>query len=250
MAQDNETNTSRGTVLAVVHHGADDVGAIGSLLGYAGYELDIRSPVEGDPLPEILTGYAGAAIFGGIMSANDDHLPAIRLELDWISQVIKSGCPLVGVCLGAQMIARALGARVYKQPQGLWEIGYCPVDPTPAGARVFPRGLQHFYSWHQDGFDIPPGAELLGAGGAAFPNQAFRYGASTYAVQFHPEAPSHMFTGWMDNSPDFEHRPGAHDRQRQLHDAALYEDHVDVWLAEFLEMWLDSAQPRAKASTG
>lgn len=241
---------SNGKVLAVVHHGAADVGAVGSLLGAAGFELDIRSPVKGDPLPDSLTGYAGVAIFGGVMSANDDHLPAIRSELDWIPEVVASGCPLFGVCLGAQLVARALGAAVYKQPRGVWEIGYCPVDPTPAGGDVFRRGRQHFYSWHQDGFDIPVGAELLGSGDAAFPNQAFRFGASTYAVQFHPEAPSRLFTQWIESSPGFERHPGSHDRQRQLNDAALYEDGVDVWLSEFLEIWLDRAQPRAEASTG
>lgn len=242
--------TSIGKILAVVHHGPGDVGAVGSMLTAAGFEMEICSPTAGDTLPDNLTDYAGATIFGGVMSANDDHLPAIRLELDWIPKVIKSGCPLFGICLGGQLIARALGARVYKQPQDIWEVGYVPVNPTPAGAHVFPNGVQHFYSWHQDGFDVPAGAELLGTGADIFPNQAFRFGASAYGIQFHPEAPSKMFTKWMESSPEFESLAGAHGRERQLTDAGQYEDLVDVWLSGFLEMWLDREGSRAEVQTG
>jgi GMP synthase (glutamine-hydrolysing) len=243
----NDTNK----ILAVVHHGASDLGRVGPILRDAGYEFEICWPVEGDTLPARLSDYAGVTIFGGIMGAYDDHLPGIAAELDWIPKVVQAGCPMFGICLGAQLIAHALGGRAYKQRQGLWEIGYFPVEPTAAGGHVLPNGAQHFFSWHQDGFDIPAGAELLGTGGEAFPNQIFRFGETTYAVQFHPEAPSDLFTSWMKNAPqDFDTRPGAHPRRRQVEDAKLYEDAADAWLTDFLHMWLRGRALQADANTG
>lgn len=238
-------------ILAVVHHGASDLGRVGPILRDAGCVTEICWPAEGDRLPGDLSDYAGVIIFGGVMGAFEDHLAHIRAELDWIPNVLDADCPLFGICLGSQLIAQALGGRAYKQPQGRWEIGYNPVEPTPAGAPFLPNGRQNFYFWHQDGFDVPPGGELLGTGGDAFPNQMFRVGTSAFGVQFHPEAPSALFTSWMDKvTEDFESRPGAHTRARQERDAALYEDAADAWLVNFLQMWLQLRQPQARACTG
>lgn len=242
---------NREKILALVHHGASDLGRVGAIMRDAGYGFEICWPAEGDALPKSFAGYAGVIVFGGIMGAYDDHLPHIRAELDWIPKVVSSGCPLFGICLGAQLIAHALGGRAYKQPRGLWEIGYYPVEPTPAGAHVLPNGPQHFFSWHQDGFDVPAGGELLGTGGEAFPNQIFRFGENTYAVQFHPEAPAALFTNWMKGSPeDFDRRPGAHPRHKQIEDARLYENAADAWLAGFLRMWIEGRARHAERDTG
>ena len=78
-----------------------------------------------------MDGYAGTIVFGGPMSANDDgKLPGIRAQLDWIPTALDSGRPFLGICLGAQLLARALGATVKPHPAGLAEIGYFPVSYT------------------------------------------------------------------------------------------------------------------------
>ena len=94
-----------------------------------GYPLDMRRPRFGDALPETMRDHAGAVIFGGPMSANDDD-EFIRREIDWIAVPLKEDKPFLGICLGAQMLARALGARVFPHPEGQAEIGYYPIRPT------------------------------------------------------------------------------------------------------------------------
>lgn len=123
-------------------------GRLGERLARRGYPLDPSYPLEGQALPATLDNHAGAVVFGGPMSANDDaRLPGLRAELDWISTVLAAGKPLLGVCLGAQRLARVLGARVGPHPDGWAEIGYFPIQPTAAGAAWFPPIL-HGYHWH------------------------------------------------------------------------------------------------------
>ncbi len=109
---------------------------------------------------------------------------------------LKEAKPLLGVCLGAQMLARHLGHRVYRHPEGKVEIGYYPIVPTEAGealcAAPFPT---HVYQWHREGFDLPRGATLLAAG-SDFEAQAFRYGPAAYGLQFHPEVTYAMMCRW------------------------------------------------------
>lgn len=238
------------TALAIVHHGPEDAGRVAALLRDRGIVCEYRSPLTGDDLPADLAGYSAVTIFGGTMGANDDHLEGIRRELDWIPRVVDSGVPLLGCCLGGQLIARALGARVYREPRGQWKAGYHPVYATPAGSRIFPDPEQHFYFWHQDGFHLPDGAVLLAGGDDMFPNQAFRFGESVYGVQFHPEAPSSLFTEWMKASPEFEDLPGAHSRRRQLDDAARFEAKVDTWLSDFLTVLLGQRSTQTYTAAG
>ena len=134
----------------------------------------MRRPRFGDPLPETLREHAAAVIFGGPMSANDDD-DFIRREIDWIAAVpLKEDRPFLGICLGAQMCARALGGRVFPHPQGQAEIGYYPIRPTPAGLAVVNDWPEQVYQWHREGFELPRCAELL-AEGDMFEVQAFRY---------------------------------------------------------------------------
>jgi GMP synthase (glutamine-hydrolysing) len=108
-------------------------------------------------------------VFGGPIGANDS-LDWARREIDWLETPLAEEKPLLGLCLGAQMLARALGARVFRYDDKRSEIGYYAIEPTPAGERLcsgpFPRTV---YQWHTDGFDLPEGAELLAAGGPKFP---------------------------------------------------------------------------------
>ena len=92
------------------------------------------APTSATRCPDDLSPYAAAVVFGGPQSANDDHLPGVRVELTWLERTaLPSDKPLLGICLGAQMIARVLGARVGPHPEGLVEIGYHTIYPTAAG---------------------------------------------------------------------------------------------------------------------
>jgi GMP synthase (glutamine-hydrolysing) len=181
-----EAKTETGAVLAILHGEHSSPGRAGRLLSQMGYELDIRRPRFGDPLPPDMEGYAGAIYFGGSMSANDED-DYIKAEIDWLDVPLAAGKPFLGICLGAQMLARALGRRVYRHPTGRVEIGYYPIKPTQHGHAVcespFP---EHVYHWHREGFELPSGAELLAAG-EDFEIQAMRYGSSAFGLQFHPE---------------------------------------------------------------
>src|ERR1700758_5855935 len=107
-------------VLIVLHQETSTPGRIGNALRALGYRLDIRRPRFGDPLPETLAGHAGAVIFGGPMSANDPD-DYVRAEIEWIKVPLREGKPFLGICLGAQMLARHLGATVAAHPEGAAE---------------------------------------------------------------------------------------------------------------------------------
>ena len=132
-------------------------------------------------------GYAASIILGGAMSVSDAaEMDFIAEEIAWVRGHLENDAPLLGICLGAQMIACALGAKVWEHPDEGRQIGYHEVHATPAGSGVFPERLTA-YQWHRESFDLPRGAELLATGPAAFYNQAFRHGSNAYGVQFHPE---------------------------------------------------------------
>src|SRR6201746_1792944 len=109
-------------VLIVLHQEASTPGRVGNALRALGHRLDIRRPRFGDPLPETLDGHAGAVIFGGPMSANDPD-DFVRREIDWIAVPLAEQRPFLGICLGAQMLAKQLGATVAPHPEGQVQIG-------------------------------------------------------------------------------------------------------------------------------
>jgi GMP synthase (glutamine-hydrolysing) len=135
-------------------------------------------------------------ILGGPMSANDP-LPGLASELALIEQGLKDRIPMLGICLGAQLLAKALGARVYRNAE--LEIGWEPVHLTDAG-RADPlfQGIASphtFFHWHGETFDLPEGAEWL-AYSAKCRHQAFRYRSKVYGLQFHPEVTAEMVADW------------------------------------------------------
>jgi GMP synthase (glutamine-hydrolysing) len=176
-------------------------------------------------------------VYGGIQSVNDAERHAyLRAELDWIRRWIVDDHPYLGLCLGGQLLARALGARVGPHPEGLHEIGFVPVQATIAGRRFFPASL-HVYQWHREGFAIPDGAERL-ATGRVYPNQAFRVGRRAFGLQFHPEATPQMRGEWLDSAGHMLNEPGAHGRERQEADAKCFDRPMEDWLLTFVDRHL------------
>ncbi len=228
--------------LIVLHQARSNSGRVGRALAMRGYELDIRRPALGDPLPATMTDHDTAVIFGGPMSANDD-LDFIKTEINWIGVPLKEGKPCLGICLGAQMMARHLGARVYGRKDERVEIGYVPIRPTEAGRGLF-DDPQHVYQWHNQGFDLPTGAVQL-AEGEHFPVQAMCYGKNAYGLQFHPELSHLMMNSWLTLGRQ---RLDLHGAQpaRDHHDGRIRHDYrMREWLRLFLDQLLGDGKKEA-----
>jgi GMP synthase (glutamine-hydrolysing) len=229
-------------ILIVLHSERSTPGRVGLMLVEKGFELDIRRPCLGDLLPETLAEHAGAVIFGGPMSANDSD-EFIRREIDWIAVPLGERKPFLGICLGAQMMAKQLGATVGPHPDELVEIGYYPLLATPAGAALgaWPKVVYH---WHREGFTLPHGAELL-ASSQAFENQAYRFGPAAFGIQFHPEVTRLMMHRWSISGAHRFVLKGAQHGNEHLAGNLLYDPSVKAWLWDFLDLWLESAAPQA-----
>lgn len=245
--------TGRGgaRILVILHQERSTTGRVGPLLAARGFRLDIRRPALGDSLPTTLEGHAAAIIFGGPMSANDPDA-FIKREIDFIDVPLTENKPFLGICLGAQMLAKAIGGRVTGHPHDLVEIGYYDLHPTAAGRRMmdWPRKV---YQWHREGFDIAgTGAEIL-ANGEHFEQQVFRIGAA-YGVQFHPELTLAMMHRWTTLGSARMQQPGARHRHDHFAGRALFDPAVKQWFDRFLDVWIGPAamagvEPQTAAAT-
>jgi GMP synthase (glutamine-hydrolysing) len=185
--------------LILQHIACEPPGAFEDVLRDRGAELHRVELDEGEPLPAG-DGFDLIVAMGGPMSANDEaEHPWLVAEKRLIREAVTAGVPFWGSCLGVQLLASSLGARVYPGPAP--EVGVLPVtltdealaDPVFAGLPAELPTLQ----WHGDTFDLPEGAVLL-AGSPAYPNQAFRYGDRAYGVQFHIEVSRAMAREWAE----------------------------------------------------
>jgi GMP synthase (glutamine-hydrolysing) len=224
-------------VLIVLHQEHSTPGRVGLRLAARGYPLDIRRPRFGDVLPGTLEGHAGAIIFGGPMSANDKD-DFIKIETDWIGVPLAEGAPFLGLCLGAQMLAKHLGAAVAPHPEGQVEVGYYNLKPTEAGRQLveWPDRVHHF---HREGFDLPATSTLL-AVGDVFPNQAFCVGSTAFGIQFHIELTNAMVGRWTRRMSERPKAPGSQDAHEHFAGRALHDWKTAAFLEAFVDRWLAS----------
>lgn len=185
------------TCLVLRHLAFEDLGAFAAPLSVAGFAIEMVEPFAGlgglDPRTPDLVIFLGGPI--GVYEA--ERYPWTVAETAFVADRLASGKPIFGICLGAQFMAQAAGARVF--PGELKEIGLAQIALTEAG-RASP--LAPFADdpltlhWHGDTFALPAGATLL-AGSALYAHQAFRLGAGQIATQFHPEAGGEGFERWL-----------------------------------------------------
>jgi GMP synthase (glutamine-hydrolysing) len=191
----SETETMNGraslrTVIAITHVAFEDLGSLGIELIQAGFEIevmdacttDLRS-VEGLN-PDLLV------VLGGPVGVPDrDAYPFLELEIELLRARLASRRPTLGICLGAQLMAAAMGANVYPGSHGR-ELGWAPIsaasDSVPGWFQVLLAPQLRVLHWHSDTFDLPAGATHL-AKTAQYANQAFTFGNYALALQFHPE---------------------------------------------------------------
>jgi GMP synthase-like glutamine amidotransferase len=184
-------------VLAFRHVPFEDLGLIARALEERGIVYDYADLYrDGAPTPDVAA-YDGLISMGGPMSANDPF-PYLDREKALIAQAAERGQPLLGVCLGSQLIARVLGANVTRNPRK--EIGWFDIHFTEAAAgdALFTglAGPETVFHWHGETWDLPPGAVRL-AWSEACGNQAFRAGRKIYGLQFDLEVTPLMIADWL-----------------------------------------------------
>ena len=226
------------TALFILHQKTSEAGDIANKLKIRGFDFEIRRPSLGESLPTNLNKYSAIVVFGGPMSANDD-VEFMKKEIDWIEQVLQSDVPFLGICLGAQILAKHLGCKVEKNPNELSEIGFYKIEPTEKGIKMF-QSQDIFYQFHTEGFELPSGCELL-AKGDIFTNQAFKY-KNCYGLQFHPEVNIYLHFKWLFlvliKKPHILFKNGAQNIFYQLLLRIKYNHSISRWLDDFLDNYL------------
>lgn len=187
-------------ILVIQNDPHTPAGMVGERIAVRGAEMQTVLPHNGGTLPATAKGYDAALVLGGPMAADDDaNYPAFAPMVALLREFHDADKPLLGICLGSQLLARCFGGKVRRFEGGL-EFGYVPVSLTEAGAAdplLSGNGRTvRIMQWHEDTFDLPPQAVQLIAGEAC-PAQAFRVGRAAYAFQGHFEAHETIVESWL-----------------------------------------------------
>ena len=187
-------------VLVFQHDPFEDLGFFGEVLEKQGAEYRVVRLFHGEMPAEEWEHVRALIILGGPMSVDEEEgFPFLRWEKRIIRAAIDEAVPILGICLGAQLIATALGTPVFHGP--VKEIGWSPISITPHGQVDSLLGYlpetATVFQWHGDGFDLPAGAIRL-ASSAHYGTQAFRLGKTIYGLQFHLEVTPPMIERWIE----------------------------------------------------
>jgi GMP synthase (glutamine-hydrolysing) len=186
-------------VVCVRNDRDDTLGITAAVLAEAGVPLTRVDAFEAEVRWPDLEEIGGLIVFGGEMNVDEiDRHPYLLTQRALMRRAADAGLPVLGICLGAQMLARAFDAPVYRAP--VRELGFKPVRVTDLGQRdallgAFQSG-DRVFQWHEDTFDLPAGADLLVAGDDV-PIQAFRLGGQAWGVQFHFEVDADGVEAWL-----------------------------------------------------
>jgi GMP synthase-like glutamine amidotransferase len=217
-------------VLAIVHEDGPVVGVFGEVARELGHEIEQWGPGWGAPPSRPFEDYDAVWVFGGMQNTHEeDDYPWLRDEDRLIRGLIAQGTPMLGVCLGGQLIAKAAGARVERAAAP--EIGFTEVEVLPAAGAdpifsALPPRLRAL-QWHYYRFDVPVGATMLAR--SELCPQAYRLGDVVWGLQFHPETTREDFLRWVS---DYERMPDADptgfDAERLRQDTETW---IDQWNA-------------------
>lgn len=201
-------------------------------LAARGVDVRVHRCFDGAPVPS-LDGADGLIVLGGPQMVTDaDAAPWMRAEQALQREALARGAPSLNICLGAQLLADALGADVAPHPEGKAAWGVYEVSPLPASDNPISLGLTAL-AGNLQGFDIPDGAEAL-ATREVWPNQAFRIG-SAVALQFHPEATQPILAEWLRLAPQMHDYDGAQDRETLEARFAQHQPAAQDWLRALLD---------------
>jgi GMP synthase (glutamine-hydrolysing) len=245
----------RALVLKHVPH--EGPGRIAGALERAGFVHEVRELSRGDAVPETLAGFDALIVMGGPMGVSDaggSRYPFLARELRLLERALAEDFPTLGVCLGAQLLAHAAGARVYPAtigdpPVGLREVGWGAVHfVADASSKALLAGLhpaETVFHWHGDTFDLPAGAHLL-ASTLPCKNQMFRAGRRLYGIQFHVEVEPSDIAAWLSLDADYVRGAlGPEGRARVLDDTERYmpryRESGDRLLDNLLALWFAPA---------
>jgi GMP synthase (glutamine-hydrolysing) len=230
------TNKIAMRVLVLKNIETEGPGTIGDYLEENSWGRDVVELEKGE-LPPPVEDYHSVLVMGGPMGLYEaDDYPFLRNGFRAVEEALKAGKKVLGVCLGAQVMAQVLGARVYKghakevgwlditlTGEGLEDTAMRAMAEGPAGEG--PSESFKVFHWHGDTFDLPEGATRL-AGSELYENQAFSYGGGSYALQFHVEVTPEMLEEWFRGEPE---------RERVMADTARYHGECDARARNFYE---------------
>lgn len=229
-------------VLVLQHLPDDGPAFLATWLAAQGRAMDLRHTSAGDAFPEGIEGFGALAVLGGEWSANDKR-PSLRQAESLIRQAVAAGVPVLGHCLGGQLMSRALGGSVGDSPRP--ERGWHAVHrlAQPLAAEWFgPGELPPLFQWHREAFTLPPGAQAL-ATNAACPQQAFALGPHL-AMQFHVEVDADKLAAWASDA-DGERsadEPGWHNAQQMRLDTQRHLAASLALAARIYARWLRFAR--------
>ena len=245
---------ARPKILVFQHVPYEPLGTLDPLLKEAGFRIRYvnfgRDPHQRPSLDK----YEALIVLGGPMNAHQiDTWPNLLTEVDVIREAVDSGMSVLGICLGAQLLAKALGGRVSRNERR--EIGWYDVQLTEAG-RSDPvistfADTQTVFQWHEDGISLPEGADHL-ASSPASPVQAFRFGEHAYGFQFHLEVDASLVERWLtvaDNQPLLQEEAGRVDPDLVRRETARRIDALQDLSRSTFSRWIErfDIAPRRRA---
>jgi len=227
-------------IVFIDHHDNQQDDLAWTHIGALGFERQLVRPFMGEQLSAPDDAVAGVVIYGGSHNVGEQNkYPFLHDELRYIEQCMAKQLPIFGICLGGQLIAHCLGAKVSPRSPSECEFGYYPIRPTAAGESWISDPL-YVTQAHYEEFALPDVAQCL-ASSERYPNQAFRYGKNVIGVQFHPEVTGTIFRRWQKADWAMFDISGAQTRQQQ---DALIDQHDPLqgaWFRTTLEqMFLSS----------